>query len=60
MRISDFLRKFPDYPTTFAQLAYARYLEQEGLVFIVDFGFENAEDIAWNKLEQDEFILGHA
>jgi len=46
-RVDEFLRRFPDYPATKSQIDYARYLEQQGLTFLVDFGFENAEDITW-------------
>jgi hypothetical protein len=60
MRVDKFLRQMGDYRVTSAQLAYARYLEQEGLVFLVDFGFGNAEGIAWDRLEQGQFMLGHA
>jgi hypothetical protein len=45
--IDDFLHRFPDYPVMQRQLDYARFLEQQGLVFLVEFGFENAEEIAW-------------
>jgi hypothetical protein len=55
-----FRRMFPDQRFTREQLAYCRYLEQQGLKFCVDFGYENAEAIAWQKLEEEEFILGHA
>jgi len=33
------------------QLAFAKYLEQQGLRFLIDFGFENAERIAWELVE---------
>lgn len=68
MRILEFLKHFPDYRFTREQYAYARYLEQQGLCFLVDFGFANAEDLAWYHLEREHqmhldhkrFILGHA
>jgi hypothetical protein len=49
--IENFLRRFPDYKTTPSQLAFAKYLEQQGLRFLVDFGFENAERITWELIE---------
>lgn len=44
--VARFLQRFPDFPVTPGQLGWAKYLEQEGLRFLVDFGFENAEEIA--------------
>jgi hypothetical protein len=44
--VAQFLQWFPDFPVTPEQLAWARFLEQEGLRFLCDFGFENAEEIA--------------
>lgn len=41
-------------------MAYANYLERMGMTFLIDFGLENAEGMAWERLEQGEFILGHA
>jgi hypothetical protein len=49
--IENFLRRFPDYEVTPEQLAFAKYLEQQGLRFLIDFGFENAERIAWELVE---------
>jgi len=60
MSLNEFFRLYPDYEVTWGQLAYANYLERCGLRFLVDFGFENAESLAWDKLEAEEFILGHA
>jgi len=51
--IERFLARFPDYQTTPAQLAFAKYLEQQGLRFLIDFGFENAERITWELIEVD-------
>ena len=48
--IERFLQRFPDYQTTSDQLAFAKYLEQRGLRFLIDFGFENAERIAWELI----------
>jgi len=48
--IERFLQRFPDYKTTSDQLAFAKYLEQRGLRFLIDFGFENAERIAWELI----------
>ena len=50
MPIDQFLKYFPDVQITQAQLAYCRYLEQQGKVFCVDFGYKNAEDITWSHL----------
>jgi hypothetical protein len=41
-----FLKQFPDFPATVEQVAWAKFLEQQGFVFLVEFGFENAEIIA--------------
>ncbi len=61
MTLQEFFRLMPDYPPpSFSQMAYARYLEQEGLRFCVDFGFENAESLAWDHLEAGNFMMGHA
>ncbi len=46
-RVEEFLHRFPDYVVTPEQLAFAKYLEQQGLRFLVDYGFENAELITW-------------
>jgi len=45
--IEQFLVWFPDYVVTPEQLAFAKFLEQHGLRFQIDFGFENAERITW-------------
>ena len=60
LTIDLFLKHVAKELPTFSQMAYARYLEQEGLRFCVDFGWENAEEIAWDRLERGESILGHA
>ena len=60
MRIKEFLRHYPNYRVNSSQLAYANYLEREGQIFLIDFGFENAEDIAWHHLEAGDYLLGHA
>ena len=49
--VENFLRRFPDYEATSEQIAFAKYLEQQGLRFLIDFGFENAERIAWELVE---------
>ena len=53
MSVEWFLRQFPDTPATPAQIAFAKYLEQQGLSFLIDFGFENAERIAWEMVDVD-------
>lgn len=57
-----FLAMFPGYPVTTSQMSYCDYLQRRGLRFLVDFGFENAEAIAWDELEQQAFEpwIGHA
>lgn len=60
MKIKEFLRHFPNYIVSQSQLAYADYLERQGLRLCIDFGFENAEDMAWDRLEAGEYQLGHA
>ena len=49
--VEDFFRSFPDYKASSEQIAFAKYLQQQGLRFLVDFGFENAERIAWEIIE---------
>lgn len=44
--VNKFLERFPDYPATPGQIAWARFCEQIGLRFLCEFGFENAESIA--------------
>jgi hypothetical protein len=62
MKVADFLRIFPEYQVSFSQLAYADYLERRNLRFLIDFGFENAEALAWGELERQNFEpwIGHA
>lgn len=60
VKLAEFVKHFPQYVITKPQLYYARYLEQEGLRLLVDFGFENAEGMAWDRLENGCGILGHA
>ena len=60
MRVSDFLKFYPEYHVRAHQRAYAEYLEGKGLRFLCDFGFENAETIAWEHLKAGDYILGHA
>jgi hypothetical protein len=54
--IDKFLCRFPDFQTTPEQRAFAKYLEQQGLRFLIDFGFENAERIAWELVEIEGVI----
>jgi hypothetical protein len=54
--IERFLRRFPDYETTPSQIAFAKYLEQQGLRFLIDFGFENAERITWELIEVEGVV----
>jgi len=47
----------------YEEVACARYLERATkLKFLVDFGFENAPDLAFNHLESlpDDYPMGHA
>jgi hypothetical protein len=62
MKLAEFFKLFPDYAVTFDQLAYADYLERRGARFLIDFGFENAEAMAWGDLERRGFDpwIGHA
>lgn len=60
MSVEWFLRQFPDYKATPEQVAFAKYLEQRGLSFLVDYGFENAERIAWELVDMDLFIDPYA
>jgi hypothetical protein len=54
--IEKFLTRFPDYETKPEQVAFAKYLEQQGLRFMIDFGFENAERVAWELIEIDGVV----
>lgn len=56
MTASQFLKIFKDYRPwpSVSQLACCNYLERRGLKFLVDFGFENAKDIAWEELEREQ------
>ncbi len=42
MKLKEFLRLFPDIKLTNTQIAFCLFLEQEGQVFCVDFGYGNA------------------
>lgn len=54
--IETFLRRFPDYETTPEQIAFAKYLEQQELRFLIDFGFANAERITWELIDVEGVI----
>lgn len=45
--VEKFLAREPDYEVTPEQVAFAKFLEQRGLRFLIDFGFDNAERITW-------------
>jgi len=60
MPVEKFLTLFPEYRYTWDQLVYAKYCERNGMRFLVDFGFENAESLAWEHIENGDFLLGHA
>jgi len=51
-----FLAQYPDYEVRPDQVAFAKYLEQRGLRFLIDFGFENAERIAWELIEVEGVV----
>ena len=51
MTIEEFLLYFPDYKVSPEQLAWAKFLEQQGLRFLIDFGFNNAERIASESID---------
>ena len=52
MQLSKFLELFPDVELTAEQLFSCRLLESEGLRFLIDFGYENAPSMAWDRLER--------
>jgi hypothetical protein len=58
VKVREFANMFPD--ATPQETAYAEYLERCGLRFLIEFGFDNAEAIAWDRLECGECLLGHA
>lgn len=62
LSVDGFLTFFPDYEVSFEELAYAHYLETKGLRFLKDFGFKNAEDMAWDLLDDEPYepCIGHA
>ena len=60
MSVEWFLRHFPDYDVKPEQRAFAIYLEQQGLRFLIDYGFENAERIAWELIDMDLSINPYA
>ena len=41
MTVEEFVRFFPDFQISQDQLTSSRYLQEIGLEFLVDFGFEN-------------------
>lgn len=51
MTVREFIKHYPDYQVTESQLDYALYLERRGHRFLIDYGFENAERIAWAEIE---------
>lgn len=51
MQFDEFLKSFPSIELTRMQIACCRYLERQGLRFLVDFGYDNAEKLAWAHLE---------
>jgi len=51
MTVEQFLKYFPDVHLTADQRAYARFLEQSGRRFLIDFGLANCEEAAAAELE---------
>jgi hypothetical protein len=52
MTVDEFLRHFPDIEISPECLVFCRYLESQGEKFLEDFGYGNAEEKAWLKLEE--------
>ena len=48
---------FPRINFTQEQVAYIRLLEKEGLRFCVDFGYQNATQIAEDLIDQESAVL---
>ena len=58
MKVREFLRMFPDVQLTQSQLAFCVYLESRGQRFLVDFGYANAIDKAWELMDLENERLG--
>jgi hypothetical protein len=58
VKLKDFLRQFPDVTLTNSQLAFATYLENRGQRFLVDFGYLNAADKAWELMDREDALMG--
>ncbi len=52
LQIDEFLRLCPDVQITDRQVRAARYLQSQSKRFLIDFGYANAEQIAWDILER--------
>jgi hypothetical protein len=52
LTVDMFLSRNPDFIVTPDQVAWAKYLEQQGGQLCVDFGFANAETIAWEIMQE--------
>jgi hypothetical protein len=52
MTVDEFLRYNPDIEISLEDLAFCRYLERQGEKFLEDFGYGNAEEKTWLKLEE--------
>jgi len=58
MKLKDYLRQFPDVQLTNSQLAFCTYLERRGQRFLVDFGYLNAADKAWELMDREDAAMG--
>lgn len=56
MKFAEWCRCFSESADALnrGQIAACRFLEKRGLRFLIDFGYENAEDIAWNIMEREK------
>ena len=58
MKVREFLRMFPDVQLTNSQLAFCLFLESRGQRFLVDFGYANAIEKAWELMDVEDAWLG--
>jgi hypothetical protein len=58
MKLAEFLRLFPDVKLTSSELSFCLYLEIRGQRFLIDFGYANAADKAWELMDLEDVGLG--
>lgn len=51
MNIDQFRQYFPGVQITPEQLACCRFLEREELRFCIDFGYQDAQSLTWQRID---------